>query len=255
MQRSSVSILRKRPREPQGRGVDYRRGLVDRLVQQMMNERFDELSRRPDARFLGAGVGDEDLSRTTDAFALSASVEDGKLGDGLTTLAIEARRVREHGFGPAELDRAKRWLAAFYARAYTERDKTESGSFAREYVSHFLEGEPAPGIEYEYRLATEVLPGITAADVAASAARLIEPESRVVLAVSPQKAGVTPPTDADLRAALAAAAAVAVTPWTDTAASRRSWRSRRSRRPCSRAGSAPTSASRSSASPTASRPG
>jgi zinc protease len=220
VQRSSVTMLQKRAREPQARGVDYRRSLVDRLVQQMMNERFEDLSRRPDARILGAGVGDEDLSRTTAAFALSASVEDGRLRDGLTTLAIEARRVREHVFGEAELDRAKKWLTAYYARAYAERDKTESASFAREYVSHFLDGEPAPGIEAEYRLSAGVLPGITAQDVSASAARLLAPESRVVLAVSPQKDGLAVPAEGDITAALAAASALGVTPWADVAANR-----------------------------------
>ena len=38
-------------------------------------------------------------------------------------------------------------MAAFYERAYNERDKTESGSFAQEYLSHFLTDEPSPGIE------------------------------------------------------------------------------------------------------------
>ncbi len=69
--------------------------------------------------------------------------------------------------------------------------------FAREYVSHYLEGEPSPGIAVEYQLASEVLPGMTAADVAASAARLMEPESRVVLAVAPQKADADVPTEAE----------------------------------------------------------
>jgi zinc protease len=220
LQRSSVTLLAKRAREPQARGIDYRRSIVDRLVQQMMDERFEDLSRRPDARILGAGVGDDDLSRTTAAFTLSASVEDGRVRDGLTTLVVEARRVREHGFGPSELERAKKWLAAFYARAYAERDKTESGSFAREYVSHFLDGEPAPGIEVEYRLAASVLPAITAQDVATAADRLLEPESRVVLAVSPQKDGLAVPAEPDLTAALAAASTLAVTPWADTAADR-----------------------------------
>jgi zinc protease len=43
--------------------------------------------------------------------------------------------------------------------------------------------------------------------------------SRVILGVSPQKAGVTIPTEAQLTGAIAAADAVAVTPWADTASS------------------------------------
>ena len=98
----------------------------------MFNERFSELARRPDAKFLGAGVGGGDLSRDVDDLhAERAQVQDGRLEDGLGALAIEARRVREFGFGAAELDRAKKWMVAFYERAYNERDKTESGRSPR----------------------------------------------------------------------------------------------------------------------------
>ena len=55
-QQSSVSLLRKKARLPQDRVADYRRDLVHRLVFQMINDRFDELSRKPDAQFLGAGA-------------------------------------------------------------------------------------------------------------------------------------------------------------------------------------------------------
>ena len=83
-------------------------------------------------------------------------------------------RVREFGFSASELERAKKWMAAFYERAYTERDKTESGSFASEYVSYFLNDEPSPGIEYEYKLVQQLLPSITDADASNLARTLLE---------------------------------------------------------------------------------
>ena len=49
--------------------------------------------------------------------------------------------------------------------ARAKKDKTESASFAREYVSNFLTGEPAPGIEAEYAMAAAMLPAVTAADL------------------------------------------------------------------------------------------
>ena len=73
-------------------------------------------------------------------------------------------------------------MAAFYERAYSERDKTESGSFAQEYLSYFLDDEPSPGIDYEYRLVQQVLPGITLDDVTALARERLADDSRVVLA-------------------------------------------------------------------------
>ena len=93
----------------------------------MFNDRFSELERKPDAKFLGAGAGDGGLSPTVNLFELEARVKDGGLADGLTALAIEARRVREFGFTQSELDRAKKSLLSFYEHAYSDRDKTDSG--------------------------------------------------------------------------------------------------------------------------------
>jgi len=217
---SSVSILRKRQREGEQRVADYRRDLVARTIDHMMDERFSELERKPDAKFLGAGVSGGGLSRDVATFTMSAQVQDGKLEDGIGVLATEALRVREFGFSASEFDRAKQWMAAFYERAYSERDKSESGSYAQEYLNYFLEGEPSPGIEYEYRLVKQLLPTITEADASTMARSLLGDDSRVILATSPQKAGIKVPTEAELQAALTAATSTRVTPWADTAMTR-----------------------------------
>ncbi len=218
-QQSSISLARKKTRSPEDRVADYRRDLVHRLVFQMINERFDEISRKADAQVLGAGAYENGLSPTVGTFTMGAAVEDGKLVAGLTTLAVESNRVKEFGFGPAELERARKWMLASYERAYSERDKSESGSYAQEYVNHFLEGEPSPGIDYEVGLVRSMIPTITAAEVGDAARRLFSDASRVILAVSAQKTGVVVPTDVQLREALIAADKTAVTAWNDAAGS------------------------------------
>jgi zinc protease len=218
--RSSVQLVRKRPRDPDDTVGDYRRDLVQRIVDHMIDERFDEIVRKPDARFLGAGAGNETLARRVDAFVMAASTQDGKIADGVNQLAIEAKRLREFGFGDAEMDRAKRWMVAFYERAYNERDKNESPSFAQEYLSYFLNGEPSPGIEYEYKLVQQLLPTITTAEASALIKSELIDRGEVILATAPQKADAKAPTDADLQAALTTATAAAVTAWNDTTSTR-----------------------------------
>ena len=218
--RSNVQLVRKRARQDGQRVADYRRGLVQRLVDYMFGERFTELARRPDAKFLGAGAGGDSLSRTVDVFMLSAGVQDGRIQEGLSALVIEAKRVRQYGFGPAELERAKRWMAGFMERAHNERDKTESGSYAQEYLNYFLDGEPSPGIVYEYRLVEELLPTVTPAEVSAFARTLLGDDSRVLLATAPLKATVTVPSEKELQTTLASAEDVAVTPWSETTVTR-----------------------------------
>ena len=145
--RSSVQVLRKRAKLDGQRAADYRRSMVERLVQMMLDNRFGELSRKPDARFLGASSGTNPISPAVDAFILAAGAQDGKIDEAVSALAVETRRAREFRFNASELDRAKRSLTAAYEQAYTERDKSESGSFAQELLSLFLRSEPAPGIE------------------------------------------------------------------------------------------------------------
>jgi zinc protease len=214
---STVQILRQRPREREGRVGDYRRDLVERLMQDMFNERFGELVRKPEAKFLGAGASGGSLGRSIETFTIGARVQDGRIEDGMVAADVEAKRVRDFGFSASELERAKKWIAAAYERAYNERDKGESGAFAQEALSYFLESEPAPGVAYEYQLVQQLLPGITVAETSEMARHLLGDNNRIVLAVSPQKPGLRVPTDADLKAALASAESTAVTAWSDPA--------------------------------------
>ena len=163
-------------------------------------------------------------------------MRDGNIATGLSALLTEAERVRVHGFAPAELDRAKRELLAQYERAWRERDKSESSSYAREYVSNFLTGEPSPGIDVELTLVRQFLPTITLDEVRDVTRRNIHEDSRVVLAVAPQKEGVAVPTEAEVRGVLTATSQAAVTPWEDRTAGRQLSRSRPRAAPSCRAG-------------------
>src|SRR5437867_3315141 len=95
--RSNVEIMRKRPREGESHVGDYRRQLMERFVDHMIDDRFEELARKPDATFLGAGASNGDLTRTVATYSMGASVEDGKLEAGVAVLTTEWQRLREYG--------------------------------------------------------------------------------------------------------------------------------------------------------------
>ena len=99
---------------------------------------------KKEAQFLGASADDSTLGPGVSIFTLGATVEEGKLAQALAALQIESNRVAKHGFGAAELDRAKKWMLASYERAYSERDKSESGGFAAEYRRSFSERRTGP---------------------------------------------------------------------------------------------------------------
>jgi len=212
---STITIFEKGPEERQDRVGDYRRSLVENLTFQMLNARLAEIARKPDAPFLGANAGKTRLGRATLASVLMATAKDGALPRALTAVTEEAARASRFGFGEAELERARKGVLASYERMFNDRTTTESGGLASELVRHFLEGESVPGIERETEMARRFVPAITAADAAATARKLLSGANRVVLAVTPQKAGLAVPAQADLAKAIAEAGTRELTAWTD----------------------------------------
>ncbi|MEP7116734.1 MAG: insulinase family protein [Acidobacteriota bacterium] len=216
----SVTAAFKHAPEAQDTVGDYRRSLVQSLGLQMLGARLAEIARQPNAPFLSADASDAGIGRNLSLFELSAEVAAGGTAAGLEAVVREARRVQQFGFAPAELERAKRGLLAGYERAFNERTTAESPSLANELVRHFLQGEPAPGIAYEFGLAQRFVPAVTLEEVTALMRGLVRDQGRVVLGVAPAKPGATLPTDDTLKTAMAAAFAATVTPWTDGLAGR-----------------------------------
>ncbi|HSQ31437.1 MAG TPA: insulinase family protein [Gemmatimonadaceae bacterium] len=213
---SDVDLTFKLPVEKTRTVGDYRRDLMERLYLTMLNNRLEEISQKPDAPFLGANASKGNfIGRATDAFTLSANVKDGAIERGLEALLTEAKRVDEFGFLQSELDRAKQNMLRGYERAYAERDKTQSAAFVEEYVGHYLNAEPIPGIEYEYKLAEQLVPTINLADVNKLASGWITDENRIIIAQSPQKDSVKIPTRAELLAVFDRAARERVTAYTE----------------------------------------
>jgi zinc protease len=213
---SDVELMFKLPAEKTKTVGDYRRDLMERLYMSMLNQRLEEISQKPDAPFLGAGASKGSfIGRTTEAFTLGANVKDGGIDRGLEALLSEAKRVDQFGFLQSELDRAKQNLLRGYERAYAERDKTQSAAFVSEYVGNYLNGEPIPGIDYEYKLTQQLVPEITLADVNKMASNWITDDNRVIIAQSPEKEGVKIPTAAELLAVFDQAAKTPVTAYTE----------------------------------------
>jgi zinc protease len=214
----SVAFKGKAERDNTVRG--YRKTLVENLVSQMLNMRFRDIARRPNAPFLGAQAGTSGIGRSLELFELEAMVPEGKITEGLGALMLEAKRMQQFGFSNDELNRAKAGLLAGYERAYKERETSESANYANEYVRHFLEQEPIPGMEFEYKIAATYLPTVTAEEVAALAKEFITDENRVVLGVAPEKKDVPPPSVETLRATITRASNAPVERWAEATAGR-----------------------------------
>lgn len=172
---------------------DYRRMLIEQLFIRMVNIRLYELLNQADPPFLYGYVSRSNLVRTLNINSLNIGVKEDGIINGLEAILTEVARIDRHGFTQSELDRTKTWLLRRMEKSYLERDKTESSSFAGEYMRHFLEGEPIPGIAYEYRAVSQLLPGIKLEEIHDLVGEWMGETNRVVLVNAPEKEGLNIP--------------------------------------------------------------
>jgi zinc protease len=207
-----VSVISQMPHRPMASARDYRRGLTEQLYNSMLNARFDEIRRRPDAPFLFAGSRSGGFVRTADSFSQVAIVKESAVQPGLAAIVTERLRVERHGFVASELERAKSDVLRQADQAVKQHDTQDGRAFAREIVRNFLQQEAMPGPEAELALTRQLLPTITL-DELNVLGRSLGAGSRVVMVTGP--ATMAKPSDADVVATMNAVAASDIKPYED----------------------------------------
>ncbi len=212
---TTVQVMYKHDVEVTTTVRDYRKMIVENLYAIIMNQRLEELIRKPDPPYYRASAGSFDIVRTRNVYAMLATVDEFGIIRGLEALLTEAERVRRFGFVDSELERAKAEALRWMENAYRERGKTQSVGYAEELQRHFLDKEVVPGIEYEYELYKRYIDGIGLAEVNALAEKWITEENRVVIVKAPQKEGLELPTREGLAAVLAKVREKEIDPYED----------------------------------------
>ena len=183
---TSAMIFYKHPAEQNNSIEGYARYIKNQLFNGILNARLQEVMQQPNSPFIAANSGYGKETRANDAYSISAIAKGGKVTDALKSLLTEDERVRRYGFTASELDRQKAELISGYENALKEKDKTESSDLVREYVSHYLEMEPAPGITMECALAKQITPLITLEDINALAKNYITDKNCVIIITAPE---------------------------------------------------------------------
>ncbi len=214
--RSVVRLLYKQPRRSIRTVASFRQNLVEQLFGSMLNDRFSEITQKPNPPFITAFAGHGALVRSAESFSLTAVVVDNGIARGLDAILTEGERVRRFGFLQAELDRARKDMLRGFEQAYAERDKTNSAVYAGAYANAFLEGEPAPSIEYSLATARGLLPSITLSEVNRLAGEWMSGRNRAIATTSPDKPEIVNPTRAELVAALDKVMGAGMTPYSET---------------------------------------
>jgi len=181
---------------------DYREFLVRQLFTAMLGQRMQELTQKAEPPFIFGGTFISGYARGYEAFQSIGYISKQGVEAAINALVSENERARKFGFTSSELDRTKKMLLKGIERSYNERDKTESDKYLDEYIRHFLEQEPIPGIENEFGYYKEFFETITLEEVNQYVAKTIPmaSDNKLVVLTGPEKADFKIPSNEELLA-------------------------------------------------------
>ena len=209
---ATLQIYAKMPSKAGQNLAVYRRLLAESLFSMMANARLFERTQVADPPFLGAWFGRGLFLANTSVLYASARLDEEGVGRGLDTVLEEMQRILRYGFTATELEREKANLLRSIESTWREREQRPSIRLAEEYIRHFLDHEPVPGIDAEYRLHQQMLPRITLQEVN----RLAEPwrtlENTVVLVSGPEAVASGTEAEQEMLAKLTGAVDLEVAP-------------------------------------------
>lgn len=208
-----------KPLKEQNTLAAYREMLVRNLMTSMLSQRMQELIQKEQPPFLYAGNSFGSYARGYESYSSFAYLTKGGVEPAVNALVAENERARRFGFTDTELERTRKMMMTAIERAYNERDKTESSRLAAEYIRHFLEDEPIPGIENEYKYYQRFLPEISIQELNEYTARTIPSpdEPKLVIFTGPEKGDFSIPTGEELLAMTQQAYEQDITPYEEEA--------------------------------------
>ncbi|MFC2129076.1 insulinase family protein, partial [Bacteroidota bacterium] len=165
-----------------------RNNIVNSLYSSMINGRLGELIQKENPPFVFGAISYSPFTRTKDIYMLACMTKNDGIIAGLNAVLLENERIIRHGFTMSELEREKvNYLRNIESR-YKERNKIRNDTYIGQYLGHFLNADPAPGIEFTYEFTNMLMPGISLEELNALAKKYYTEENMVVSIMAPENA-------------------------------------------------------------------
>ena len=194
------------PREYKVYGISFLTDMMEDLINSMLGERLDDLSKSADAPFLGAEAGIGEFTQTRDAVFGNIATNNGADAalKGLYAFLTEMKKAKQYGFTDAEFQRAKTNMLKNYESAAKNAESRQNAQFIEGISDEFFNNKPFMTPEYELEQAKGYLSMLDAATLGKVFASM--PDSNLVVVLSaPEKAGIVNPTEAQILETITAA--------------------------------------------------
>lgn len=196
----SVSIFFKHPAFPREMKNDinfYVNNYLIHMAVSMLNTRLAEIRMKSDAPFTDASVsfGEFFVAKTKSSFTVSVESKIDGIDQAAEAVLAEVERARRFGFTATEYERTRTNYLQSMESAYNERNNVKNMSYAEAYIRHFIDNDPIPNMEYEYKMMKMIVSSIPVEAINKTMASLVTENNRAVLMAGPDKEGITYSTD------------------------------------------------------------
>ena len=207
MTSSSIEVMWKSepmPKEAMNTDMAFMMDIIKTYIRLIMHERFTDITSQPDAPFLGGSFYISNLCNSCDATTGSVSFKEGDAINAFTAFMTELEKMKRFGFTDGEVQRAKDNIISSYERRVEAAPTRKNAEFVYPLLYNFYDNEPYMEPEMELQLAQMVCSQLNAALLSQVAAQLLTDENMVILYNGPEKAGLTNPTEEEIKTVLAA---------------------------------------------------
>jgi len=198
------------PEELNSTALGLTTNILKGIIRSVMNERFTDISAKPDAPFISAGFGIAKLCETAEVTYGSASCKEENAIAGFEAMLLEIEKMRRFGFTDAEVERAKTEILSSYEASAKRAETRKNSEFVMPMISHFFDNEAFMDPQTEYELVQALMQQINSQIINQVAPQLITKENMIVLYTAPEREGLVHPTEAEIKAVIEKVAAAEI---------------------------------------------
>ena len=184
--------------------IAFTNNLIKDFVSLIMSERFTDITAKPDAPFLNAGLYFYPICEECDAIQTYVSFKDGEGLKALEAFMSEMEKMKRFGFTEGEVQRAKDNIIRAYENAVEAAPTRKNGDLVNPLLENFYDNESYLEPETALQFAQMVCSQLNAQVLNQVAPQLITDENMIVLYNGPEKEGLVKPTEQEVKDVLAA---------------------------------------------------
>ena len=200
------------PKELNNTDVAYMLDMIKTYIRLIMNERFGDITSKPDAPFIGASFGIGKLCNTCEAVSGNVTFKDGDAVNAFKAFLIEVEKLRRYGFTEGEVLRAKENIIQAYERSVKAAATRQNAEFVRPLLNNFFFNSPYLAPEKALEYAKAICGQLNAQLLNQMLPQLLAEKNVLVLYNGPEKEGLVNPTEAELKEVYAAAKNAEIAP-------------------------------------------